>query len=388
MKRWLVLVLMALGLFSLLALNPLQKAPASIVFLDDLEKYASDKDIQKSYIVWKDGAFLAVSLQKDLVHSGGQSLGINIISPSPIGQSTNGSIYHILPYSRRNWSDGTGVRFWVINLNAQPLTLSFNFKEEFNEYWAVSSSGAYFLQGEDGSMLQQKIQYGNLQIPAIFQGFVVIPFYSFSVPEWNTALGDKVMKLARIESYAIAVNIGEVLPHAFQIDDIEVFARPEFKTLEIQGADTILVPASGEHREQYIALLGAPSEKSSEPVKAAWAVRQPADVRIKIDENGILTIPAGVKGNSLTLTATYPLPENPISGEFNVALADGSAPDAGQVVDQPAPKRITTTASSGSQFSKDFETWAMENRVLFVVTSVGTIFLFLSLLSLFQKRLK
>ena len=105
------------------------------------------------------------------------------------------------PYSQRNWSDGTGVRFWVINLNTEPLSLSFNFKEEFNEYWAVSGSGAYFLQGEDGSLLQQKIQYGNLQIPAIFQGFVVIPFYSFSVPEWNTALGDHVMKLARIESY-------------------------------------------------------------------------------------------------------------------------------------------------------------------------------------------
>ena len=234
------------------------------------------------------------------------------------------------------------------------LSLSFNFKEEFNEYWAVSGSGAYFLQGEDGSMLQQKIQYGNLQIPAIFQGFVVIPFYSFSVPEWNTALGDKVMKLARIESYAIAVNIGEVLPHAFQIDDIEVFARPEFKTLEIQGSDTIQIPTSGEHREQYIALLGTPSEKTSEPVKAAWTVRQPADALIKIDDSGILTIPAGAKGNSITLSATYTLPENSVSGEFKVVLAGGSAPDAGQAADQPATKPITHNRIIGQPVLKRF----------------------------------
>ena len=97
MKRWLVFLLIALALFSVLALNPLQKAPASIVFLDDLEKYASDKDIQKVYTVWKDGAVLNVSLQKDLVHSGKQSLGINIISPNPGDQSANGSVYHILP---------------------------------------------------------------------------------------------------------------------------------------------------------------------------------------------------------------------------------------------------------------------------------------------------
>jgi hypothetical protein len=388
MKWWLIILLIALALFFVFALNPLQKSPNNFVFLDDLEKYSNDKGIQKAYTVWKDGAVLDVSLQENLVHSGEQSLGINIISPNPGEQSANGSIYHILPYSQRDWSDGTGVRFWVINLNTQPLSLSFNFKEEFNEYWAVSGDGAFFLQGEDDALLQQKIQYGNLQIPAIFQGFVVIPFYSFSVPGWNTALGDNVMNLARIESFAIAVNKGEVLPHFFQIDDIEIFTRPEIKTLEIQGSDAIQIPASGEHREQYIALLGVPSERTAEPVKATWTVRQPADALIKIDDSGILTIPAGVKGNSITLTATYALPENSVTGEFNVVLAGGSAPDAGQGAGQPSSKPITTSESTISQFSKAFEAWVMQNRVLFVVISVGTIFLFLSLLSLFQRRLK
>ena len=377
-----------LGLLSTLAFIPLRNVPESPVFFDDFEKYINDKDIKKAYTVWEDGAVLNVTLQNNRVHSGKQALEVEIVSPNPNNQSINGSIYHILPKSQRSWTQGSQVRFWVNNTGKNTLLLSFNFKEEFNEYWAINSSGVFFLQSEEGDLLQQEILYGNLPIPANYQGFVVIPFYSFTVPDWNTARGDHIMNLARIESYAIAVNIGEASPSTFTIDDIEVSAFDEMKTLEIQGVKTILVPPSSEHREQYTALLSYPVKNTSENVSAAWSLRQPFDPLIKIDDKGNLTIPAGIQSSSVILAATYTSQENSLTKEFNVILENGqSSPEEQITLETPAEQNLIVD-STDNQSSKAFETWVTENRVLFVIISVGAILLILSLLSLFQRRIK
>jgi len=387
-KRSICFLCIGLGLLSTLAFIPLQNAPESPVFFDDFEEYLDNKDIKKAYIVWEDGAVLNVTLQNTLVHSGKQALDIEIISANPNNQSINGSIYHILPRSQRNWSQGSQIRFWVDNTSNNTLLLSFNFKEEFNEYWAISSNGEFFLQSEDGDLLQQEILYSNLPLPANYQGFVVIPFYSFTVPEWNTARGDHVMNLARIESYAIAVNIGENSPSTFTIDDIEVSALDEMKILEIQGPNSILVPPSGEHREQYTAFLSSLAENPSENVSAIWSLRQPYDPLIKIDGNGTLTIPAGTQSNSVILAVTFTSQEIKITKEFTIVLDNGQSPPEEQIAQETFDEPTQVAGSTDYQSSKAFETWATENRVLFVIISVSVILLILSLLSLFQRRIK
>jgi len=327
-------------------------------------------------------------MQNTHVHSGKQALDVEIVSTNPNNQSINGSIYHILPRSQRSWSQGSQIRFWVNNASENALLLSFNFKEEFNEYWTINNSGVFFLQSEEGDLLQQEILYGNLPIPANYQGFVVTPFYSFTVPDWNTARGDRIMNLARIESYAIAVNIGENSPSTFTIDDIEVLAFDEMKTLEIQGVESILVPPSGEHREQYTAFLSSLAKNTSEEVSAIWSLCQPYDPLIKIDDKGNLTIPAGIQSSSVILAATYPSQGNSITKEFTIVLDNGQSSPEEQIALETPDKPTQVVDSTDYQSSKTFETWATENRVLFVIISVSAILLILSLLSLFQRRIK
>jgi len=387
-KHSICLLCIELGLLFTLAFIPLQNIPESPIFFDDFEEYLNNKDIKKAYTVWEDGAILNVTLQNTHVHSGKQALDIEIVSTNPNNQSINGSIYHILPRSHRNWSQGSQIRFWVNNTSENTLLLSFNFKEEFNEYWAINSSGVFFLQSEEGDLLQQEILYGNLPISANYQGFVVIPFYSFTVPDWSTARGDRIMNLARIESYAIAVNIGENSPNTFTIDDIEVSGLDEIITLEIQGVKSILVPPSGEHHEQYTAFLGSPAKNTSENVNAIWSLRQPYDPLIKIDDKGNLAIPAGVKDSSVILVAVYTSQENNITKEFAIVLGNGQSTSEEQITLETLDKPTQVVDSTDHQPSKAFETWATENRVLFVIISVSAILLILSLLSLFQRRIK
>jgi len=387
-KRSICFLCIGLGLLSTLTFIPLQNAPESPVFFDDFEKYLNNNDIKKAYTVWEDGAVLNVTLQNTRVHSGKQALDVEIVSANPNNQSINGSIYHILPRSQRNWSQGSQIRFWVNNTSKNNLLLSFNFKEEFNEYWATNNSGVFFLQSEEGDLLQQEILYSNLPIPANYQGFVVIPFYSFTVPDWNTARGDHIMNLTRVESYAIAVNIGENYPSIFTIDDIEVLAFDEMKTLEIQGVKSILVPPSGEHREQYTAFLSSLVNNTSEKVSAIWSLRQPYDPLIKIDDKGTLTIPTGIQSSSVILAATYISQEIKITKEFTIVLDNGQSSPEEQIAQETFDEPTQVVDSTDYQSLKAFETWATENRVLFVIISISVILLILSLLSLFQRKIK
>jgi hypothetical protein len=383
------IICIGLGMLMAPMLTPLPQTSQMPVFFDSFENYSRDRDIQKSYTVWKNGAVLEVSLQQSLLSSGKQSLRVEIISPNPNDQSVNGSIYHIIPGNKRNWLGGSGVRFWLDNPSDEKLLLSFNFKEEFNEYWAISDRGEYFfLQNSDGNLLQRQIEYGNLPIPAWYQGLVLVPFNCFLVPEWNTARGDRVMNLKRIESYAISVNIGNEFPRTFSIDDIEILPPTDFEVLEIQGASSIQIPASGEYREQYTIRHTSPANGISQPVSAIWSLRQPQDALIKIDNNGSLTVPAGALGESVTLTATYPSAEYIVTDEFIVTLTGGQSAIAQPPISNSVEAPYQPQKSAYELFSSNFEAWAVEYRPLFVVISIGVILLLLLLLSLFQRRLK
>jgi hypothetical protein len=196
--------------------------------------------------------------------------------------------------------------------NSKPLLLSFNFKEEYNEYWAVAGEGVFFLQDENGVHHAKRNRVWQSAHPAAISRRGGCPLYSFVVPNGTRPRRRKVGS-GHIESYAVGVNIGEDYPRTFSIDDIEVSAPADFKTLTIQGTTSVAVPATGEHREQYTAHLGSPVEQTALQVHAAWELRQPHDPGITIDINGGLTVSADVQDESVTLVATYSQLDNPIN---------------------------------------------------------------------------
>ncbi len=117
------------------------------------------------------------------------------------------------------------------------------------------------VQAEDGTFTQMDCLYGNLVVPPDFTGRVIIPIGSLTVPDWNTARGDKVLQLGNIESFAIGVTLDEDYPRTFYIDSFEVLPSASIPPV-IQGPGIIQIPASGEHREKYS--LTAPSVETNE----------------------------------------------------------------------------------------------------------------------------
>ena len=385
------LVQRCLGILTLLfiASTPLSHSQENFIFIENFENYQDNKAIQKAYTVWADGAVLNTSTLTYPDTSSNKTMKVEIISPNPDNQSSYGSIYHVLAGNSRNWSDSTALRFWINNLDSEPLLLSFNFKEAYNENWAIADQGIYFLQNNQGDLLQQEIEYDNIPVEADYQGWILVPFSSFEVPTWNTARGNNIMDLKRIESFAFSISIEENYPRSFLIDNIEIFSHSKFWKLDISGSKAIQIPESGEHHEQYSAILVSPENDVTEQIDASWALQYPNDAEISIDQNGVLVVPSGIDAATLFIAATYNSEDNLITKIIEVELSDSYSLTANVNSEEtPSIPKKKPTVSVYDQFSQNFEVWAVENRLLFVILSVAVVLLVVFLLTVLQHRLK
>jgi hypothetical protein len=355
-----------------------------ILYRDDFEYYVTSKLVQQSYTAWEDGAKLDVQLEKDIVGDGSQSMRVDVLGPNPMDNVTSGSIYHSLPLTNRDWSHSVGVRFWINNPSIDYLWLTFNFKEAYNEYWAVNPGAPFLLQGLDGSIQQYDCQYGNLVIPPNFTGRVIIPVSSFAVPEWSTARGDKKLQLYAIESYALGVTLQKDFPRTFYIDTFEVLSPAEILPV-ILGVKQIEIPSSGEHLETFDNVDITTGSK----ISTLWKVESPNNPDLVITDDGVLIIPSTSKAGLATIYSKW---SNSGDGSFiskEIKLTGGVFPQidnsesgsSSEVV--PMPEK-----TAYDRFASDFEKWAMDYRPLFVVISVSVVVLIIFLLSRFQNKLK
>ncbi len=365
-------------------------AAQNTVYADDFEQYRSQSGLEKAWQAWQDGAQINVDIETEMAGEGGQAMRIAVSGPNPQNNSEVGSIYHYLAAGNRNWEGATGFRFWVQNASEEPLLLSLNFKERFNEYWAVANSGVFLLESPADHYQPSDIAYGNLPIPGSYSGYVVVPFASFAVPEWNTARGDAVMDLAGIESFAFGVTMQGDYPRTFILDAVSVITRAEYPYLEIKGVDSIPVPASGEHREPFSAYVTEPVSGSSEMVDAEWVLMETGEEGHAIGPDGWLSVPAGAAGETLILSAQYTSEAGILTDSHRVGLTGGPVTEDAQPEDGQAavPEFSPPAMSEYERFSLAFENWAAENRALFVMMSIGAVLLVLAVLSSFQKKIK
>lgn len=360
-----------------------------LIYRQDFEDIPHNSRLNRDFQVWENGAVVRLFLETRNVASGQKSMRLEVISPNPNNQSIDGSIYHTLSTTDGDWSDADAIRFWINNPNEEPLLITFNFKEKFREYWAVAETGTYFLQTDINTIHQQDIHFNNLPIPPQFNGFVIIPFISFEVPEWNTAVSDGIMNLDRIDSFALGVRVKQETPFTFYVDDIEVFSQPSFPTLTIEGPNWIQIPTSGELLETYSVLLGDIYAEEKTEITAHWKILPPSPQQLQISQNGILSIPAGIDTTSVILRATYEGERYQLVWDYPITLA-GS--DPGEVDDpQPDPpftENEETASNRYDAFSARFDVWARDNRPLFVGLVIIIVLIFLILLSSVQRKLK
>lgn len=363
---------------------------AAPIFWDDFEGYRSDRHLQKSYTTWGDGAEVNFSLEQTHIGSGRNALRVDVSWIE--GQATvgNGSLYYVLPILDRNWSGATAARFWIENSFENPLLLSFNFKEEYNEFWAVAADGVFLLESEEQVFLKKDVEFGNLVIPAHYQGFVLIPFYSLSLPDWNTARGDGVMDLSRVESWAFGLTIDQGASRTFYLDDIAIVSQAAPKYLEIEGQEQIEIPLSGEHREPFKAYLFDPGSKTRQAVRPMWTIEGEHDERLQIDVEGWLLAPAAVSPGAATLRAVYSLPEGVLAAEQPLTIT-AKQPQQTFSPGAVAPAQPTATPvqaeNAYQRFSGSFEAWAAGHRPLFVVISIFLVLALLVFLTSFQRKL-
>lgn len=355
------------------------------IYTDDFEGYVNTYQLQKAYSHWEDGANLEVTLDRTHGDGAGNALQIRVVGPNSVDGQKSGSIFHSLPLFNRNWTGAAGVAFWLSNPSDNVLWLTFNFKEAHNEYWSVTPGSPLFLSDEDGLYIQSECQYGNLVIPAQFTGRVVIPFTSFSVPEWNTARGDFELQTRSIESFAVGITLNNDNPRTFYFDTFEVLGGEDVPAF-IQGETVIRVPDSGEHRETYnIQNISTLQDKVG-----SWDVISQSYRTVTIDQDGVLNIPAGSVNE--TIFVEYDIGQDTDNTVVRLPIFLVSEKGLEDESTRNNPGNDVPSAllekSDYDRFSEDFETWALENRPLFVTISVFLVVLVIYTLSVFQNKLK
>lgn len=353
------------------------------LYKETFEQYVTTKLVQQAYQVWEDGARLEVNLDTNKEGVGTKSLRVDVIGPNPLTNATSGSIYHSLALTRRDWSNSSGFRFWIKNPSNDSLWLTFNFKEAYNEYWSVTAGAPFIIEGVDSRLVQMESRYGNLVIPPDFSGWVTIPISSFSVPDWNTARGDKQLQLSSIESFALGVTVQNDYPRTFFIDSFEVLSA-ETTIPVITGVREIEIPTSGEHIEKF-QLVDITKGTGITPL---WNVKSPANPGLSISPDGSLAIPYSSKAEWITITASVDINGENVTTSEEIQLTGGAFPAGDQSSDSPEEAIVLPTQTAYDAFASDFEKWAMEYRPLFVLISVSLVLIFIFLLSRFQNKLK
>lgn len=197
-----------------------------------------------SYDVWHEGAVVQLSLEEG-VHNGNGALRADLIEPNAATGEKSGSFYHILPENKRDWSKTAFIKFWLKNASGQNLLLNLSFKEAASEDWGLGREGSFFLEDADGMLYKTQFQYCNLEIPAEYEGYVLLPFSSLVVPDWSTASGDGVLALSNIETYAFGAQYAGTR-QTFYLDDITVASSPEHRVVCIQMEDSAVeIPKEG-----------------------------------------------------------------------------------------------------------------------------------------------
>jgi hypothetical protein len=385
-----IIVGFLLVLLSSLAFRSYQSDPDQPVFQDQFE-YLTTGLFNGAFAAWKDGAQITITLAKDLRKPGDSAMRVELTGPNKNTASRDASIFRILQLLERRWTGGAAARFWLDNPSEYPLAFSFNFKEEFNEYWATSGSQIFFLENEDGRLLKENAQYGNLSVPAGYQGYVVIPFEGLTVPEWNTARGDFKMDLDAVESFALGVSIDQHYSRHFFVDDFQVISA-RYPYLEIQGPAEIQVPSEGELRQQYSAVLDIPDWNATLKIKPAWVLPSDIDPLLRWEDSGWLVIPSGVQSQKFNLAAEYSYGDYSLMDEWSVTITgietDTDTPSSPEndsvLVSDPSLRE----KSAYEQLSEGFERWTFENRPLFVLLTVGVIMIVLAILAFFQRRMR
>ncbi len=384
-KSFLIIVILAL---QIIFFSGFITRVMTTLYLDNFESYVTTQVAKRAYAVWEDGAQLEISLDEKSGENNSRGMRIDILGPNKMDGSKTGSVFHSLPLLQRNWTGASGIRFWVKNTDKSDLWLTLNFKEAYNEYWAIRHGAEYLLEADGKPLFQEECFYGNIRIPAEFTGKVIVPIESFSVPEWNTARGDEILQLNDIESYALGITLDDKYPLTFYIDTFEVFISSEPFTF-IQGVRQIQIPDSGQLNEFYkIKTTGKNEYVNGSSV--TWMVESALNTLVRIEEDGSLIIPSGSKDETITIFFNSDIPMIDQRVGYNVRLFHPENLANREINEETnnVPSALLSKTTPYDQFSQEFEAWAREYRPLFVLISVGLVLLFIFILSTFQRKLK
>lgn len=312
----------------------------------DVKSLRIDTGQAASYALWQDGAHMRLSQAEEGVRDGNTALRVDLTGTNEATGATSGSFYHILPETRRDWSQTGFIRFWIKNASEKSLLFNCSFKEAANEDWGLGQEGAFYLEDEDGMYYPCDYHYCNLEIPAGYEGYVVLPYSSMTVPDWSTAKGDRTLRLDNIETYAFGAQYSDA-PQTFYLDEVTVASDPDTRAVGVRlPKDAVAIPKQGETTMRFDAYVtNLSGDFSDEDV--VFSLKGSYD-DVALSKDGALTVQAGAAPADVAVTAA-------VAGKpqyyhtFTVRVGDApvtSAPNGTGGTDASAAPRDATPQQS------------------------------------------
>ncbi|WP_185970919.1 DUF4832 domain-containing protein [Alkalicoccobacillus porphyridii] len=199
-----------------------QKAHASSEtdpIIDDFESYSSDEEFKSAYRLWSsEGSPIDWSLSQERVNDGAYSM--KIVANEPYDSSWV-SLFHNFPVS--DWTDSTGISFWIHNDADKPLAFNFDVKSgaiAFGQEGTFTAS----LKEDDSSSWEEHSFESMLRVPEGFTGLVHIAWDQFSEKAWQCPQGcDTDLNLASVTGIEFGYNPQSHSANDIYIDSISLW---------------------------------------------------------------------------------------------------------------------------------------------------------------------
>ena len=128
-----------------------------------------------------------------------------------------------------DWRGAESISFWVKNASATAATVAAVdiFEGTFGPLTPKEMfrlSGNYYILDNTGAKVEKT---GSLTIPGNYEGEIIIPLSSFTVPSWYGAAEDKVLNPLRIvrADFTFVVSAGQQFPTTLYLDDMKIVGK-------------------------------------------------------------------------------------------------------------------------------------------------------------------
>ncbi|MFS0788825.1 DUF4832 domain-containing protein [Shouchella sp. 1P09AA] len=179
--------------------------------IDDFEGYSSTEELKQAYYFWSSSENgMEWSLSQEHFNDGTQSM--MIVAAEPFDSSWT-SLTH--RFSMSDWSDSSGISFWIHNDADESLSFNFDVKSE-SKAFGQEGTFTVAVKEEGNSLWEEHAFESMLTVPEHFSGLIRIAWNQFTEEYWQCSHNCETdLNLALVNGIEFGYN-----PQAHKDNDI------------------------------------------------------------------------------------------------------------------------------------------------------------------------